>query len=156
MENQDRQLIGICGIYCGDCPSYLANRTGDIKELEARAQRTGRTVPEVRCDGCLSDNVAPACQACGHGFRQCAREHGVTWCFKCPDFPCQRSHSFRDIHVENGISHHEHLIDELYYLKDHGPAAWLVKKAGEARCPQCGKSLYWCARTCPDCGAVKR
>jgi hypothetical protein len=39
MKKDDWKLIGICGIYCGDCPSYLANQTNDFGELETRAQR---------------------------------------------------------------------------------------------------------------------
>lgn len=152
MGKDDWKLIGICGIYCGDCPSYLAHRTNDIGELEARAQRMGLPPEEVRCDGCLSDRVAPSCRECPAGFRDCAREHGVRWCFECSDFPCGRLEDFRDIHVENGISHHQHLVDELYYLKENGIEAWLDKKDREGRCPQCGRRVYWCSRVCPDCG----
>jgi hypothetical protein len=55
MEKDDWKLIGICGIYCGDCPSYLAHQTNDIGELKSRAQKMGFTLEEVRCDGCHSD-----------------------------------------------------------------------------------------------------
>ena len=59
MEKDAWKLIGICGIYCGDCPSYLGHQINDIGELEARAQRMGFTLEEVCCDGCHSDNVMP-------------------------------------------------------------------------------------------------
>ena len=51
MEKDDWKLIGICGIYCGDCPSYLAHQTNDIGELEARAQKMGFTIEETEDDG---------------------------------------------------------------------------------------------------------
>jgi hypothetical protein len=156
MEKKDWRLVGICGIYCGDCPSYLAHRMNDVAELEARAKRTGFTLEEVCCDGCHSDKVMPSCLECGHGFRQCAREHQVTWCFECSDFPCQRLEDFKYIHIENGISHHEHLVKELFYLRENGIDAWLEKKALEAKCTQCGKRVYWCTRWCPNCGANLR
>jgi len=152
MEKDGWKLIGICGIYCGDCPSYLAHQTNDIEELKLRAQRTGFTLEEVRCDGCHSENLMPTCIECRHGFRQCAKEHRVRWCFECSDFPCQRLEDFKDIHVENGISHHKHLVDELYYLRENGIEDWLTKKEREGCCPQCGKKVYWCTRTCPDGG----
>ena len=44
MEKNGWKLIGICGIYCGDCPSYLAHQTNDMEELKLRAQRTGFTL----------------------------------------------------------------------------------------------------------------
>jgi hypothetical protein len=152
MDAKNRELVGICGIYCGSCPSYLAQVENDVAELEKRARDMGFTLEEVRCNGCLSDKVMPTCVECRHGFRQCAREHEVTWCFQCADFPCQRLEDFKDVHIVDGISHHEHLIDELYYLREHGIEAWLEKREAESRCPQCGKRLYWCIRTCPDCG----
>ena len=151
MEKDAWKLVGICGIYCGTCPSYLAQQENDMAELEKRARERNFTIEEVRCDGCHSDNLMPTCVECRHGFRQCAREHGVTWCFECPDFPCQRLEDFKHVHIENEISHHEHLIEELQYIKDHGLEAWLGKMDKEGRCPQCGKRLYWFTRVCPDC-----
>ena len=151
MEKDVWKLVGICGIYCGTCPSYLAWQENDVEQLERRAQRHGISIEEAHCNGCLSNKVMPSCVECRPGFRKCAREHKVTWCFECPDFPCQRLRDFRDVHIEDGISHHEHLIDELQYTKEHGIEAWLEKKEKEGRCPQCGKRLYWFARICPKC-----
>ncbi len=151
MEKDDRKLVGICGIYCGTCPSYLAQQQNDIAELEQRARERNFTIEEVRCNGCHSDKVMPTCVECKSGFRKCASEHGVTWCFECADFPCQRLEDFKHVHIENGISHHEHLIEELQYIKDNGMDAWLEKRDREGRCPQCRKLLYWSVRDCPDC-----
>jgi len=151
MEKEAWKLVGICGIYCGTCPSYLAQQENDIAELEKRAREMNFTIEEVRCDGCHSDNLMPTCVECRHGFRQCAREHGITWCFECSDFPCQRLEDFKHIHIVDGISHHEHLVEELQYIKDHSMEAWLEKMDREGRCPQCGRRLYWFVRDCPDC-----
>lgn len=151
MEKEAWKLVGICGIYCGTCPSYLTHQENDIAELEKRAREMNFTIEEVRCDGCHSDNLMPTCVECRHGFRQCAREHGITWCFECPDFPCQRLEDFKHIHIVDGISHHEHLVEELQYIKDHSMEAWLEKMDREGRCPQCGRRLYWFVRDCPDC-----
>ena len=151
MEKDAWKLAGICGIYCGTCPSYLAQQENDVAELEKRAREMNFTIEEVRCDGCHSDNLMPTCVECRPGFRQCAREHGVIWCFECPDFPCQRLEDFKHVHIVDGISHHEHLIEELRYIKDHNLNAWLEKVDREGRCPQCGKRVYWFTRVCPDC-----
>ena len=145
------KLVGICGIYCGTCPSYLAYQENDIEQLEKRAQRHGFTIEEVHCNGCFSDKVMPSCVECRPGFHKCAREHKVTWCFECADFPCKRLIDFKDVHIEEGISHHEHLIDELQYMKEHGIESWLEKQEKGGRCPQCGKRLYWFTRVCPKC-----
>ncbi|MFC2021975.1 DUF3795 domain-containing protein [Chloroflexota bacterium] len=84
-----------------------------------RAQRHGISIEEVHCNGCRSDKLIPSCVECPPGFRKCAREHKVTWCFEYTNFPYQRLRDFRDIHIEYDISHHEHLIDELQCMKEH-------------------------------------
>ncbi|MBW2311331.1 MAG: DUF3795 domain-containing protein [Deltaproteobacteria bacterium] len=47
----------------------------------------GIPVEPIGCDGCLSERVSPHCVDCRHGFRRCAAEKKVTWCFECPEFP---------------------------------------------------------------------
>ena len=152
MVRQDAtKLVAICGIYCGTCPSYLAYQENDVEEIERTAQRLGIPIGEVRCDGCLSGKVRPPCVECKPGFRRCARENKVTWCFQCPDFPCQRLRDFTNVHIVNGISHHAHVIDDLIYMKEHGIEQLIEKQEKSGRCPQCGRRLYWFSRVCPGC-----
>jgi hypothetical protein len=146
-----RELVGICGLYCGTCPRYLAYQENDVEQLNEISRETGVPIEEIRCDGCLSDNVSPTCLECRHGFRQCAGEKNVTWCFECDDFPCQRLHDFRDVHVVNGISHHIHVIEDLQYMKNHGVEQWVAEQERTGSCPKCGKRLYWFAHECPTC-----
>jgi hypothetical protein len=144
-------LVGICGIYCGTCPKYLAPRDRDTAYLKKTSKESGLPLEEIRCGGCLSANVYPSCRDCRHGFRRCAEEHKVTWCFQCRDFPCPRLRSFLPIHVVNGVSHHARLIEELEYLKTAGIEKWVEKQDQSGRCLQCGKVLYWYTRECPAC-----
>jgi hypothetical protein len=145
------KLVGICGLYCGTCPYFLAYRKNDIKYIERMSQENKCSLDELRCDGCLSDNVAAHCKDCRHGFRTCAAEKKVTWCFECDAFPCQRLKDFRGVHVVNGISHHEHVIDDLQYMKKYGVEAWVKTQDEAARCSECGEVLYWFDHECPDC-----
>ena len=147
-----RELTGICGIYCGTCPKYLADRDQDVQEVSKMSQKDGVPVGEVRCDGCLSDQVYPTCVDCRHGFRRCSQEKGVTWCFQCPYFPCQRLHAFKDIHEVNGIWHHKRIIEHLRFMKDHGIEEWVKEQDKAGSCPSCGNMLYWYALQCPRCG----
>jgi hypothetical protein len=150
--NQDHRLAGICGIYCGNCPAYLAPRQGDEGELAGLAQENNMTSQEVGCNGCLSDRLMPECRECRHGFRACAKEHDVTWCFECQEFPCQRLESFRGIHIRNGVSHHRNVVKELQRMKDAGVDAWLERKTKQSACQDCGRTLYWFERVCRFCG----
>jgi len=157
MERDLSNLVGICGLYCGTCPSYLAYRKNDTGYVKKRAKEKGYTIEGLRCDGCLSDKVADHCKDCRHGFRSCAAEKHVNWCFECEEFPCQRLKDFTGIHIINGISHHEHVIDDLQYMKQHGIEEWIKIKDKASRCTGCGEVLYWFDHKCPVCnGLVER
>jgi hypothetical protein len=151
MEQDVKKLVGICGLYCGTCQIYLASQENDIEQLEKISQSTSIPIEEIRCDGCLSDKVFFPCVECRHGFRQCAREKKVTWCFQCHDFPCQRLSDFTNVHIINGISHHALVIEDLQYMKEHGIEQWVEQQERAGRCPQCRKRLYWFVRECSNC-----
>jgi len=148
------ELLGICGLYCGTCPNYLAAREGDAAELGRISEATGIPVARVRCDGCLSENVFEPCIDCRHGFRACAAERNVTWCFECPDLPCRRLEAFRDVHVVDGISHHENVVENLRYAREHGVKRFVEDQERRGRCPRCGRRLYWHQRRCPECNEM--
>ena len=151
MKQSASKKVGICGLYCGTCPAYLAHQKNDVEQLERYSQLFGIPVEEIRCDGCLSDRVFAPCVNCRHGFRQCAREKGVMWCFQCGDFPCQRLMDFRNVHIENGVSHHANVVEDLQYMKEHGVEQWVEEQEKARRCTQCGEMLYWFVRKCPGC-----
>ena len=151
MKKGIRELVGICGLYCGTCPQYLAWRENDVELIKKISESRGIPLEKVRCDGCLSENVFEPCIDCRPGFRRCAKEHNVNWCFECFEFPCQRNRDFINAHIVDGISHHEHVVEDLYYMKEHGIEAWVEQKDKEGRCPACGKMLYWSAKKCPYC-----
>jgi Protein of unknown function (DUF3795) len=114
------KTAAICGLFCETCPQYPAY-----------------------CEGCLSDKLAPHCQDCKHGFRDCAREKGVTRCFECKSFPCERLEKFRHVHIVNGISHHEKVVEDLQYMKDFGLERWVARQQEENRCSKCGSLILW-------------
>ncbi|MBU4399143.1 MAG: DUF3795 domain-containing protein, partial [Planctomycetes bacterium] len=43
--------------------------------------------------------VQPLFPAVYHGFRTCAAQREVTWCFQCGEFPCDRLRAFSTEHV---------------------------------------------------------
>ncbi len=58
----DEKVLGKCGYYCGQCPSFLSGK----------------------CKGCIEENADGVCYA-----RDCAIEKGLLSCGYCEDFPCQ-------------------------------------------------------------------
>ena len=151
LVQETEKVVGICGLYCGTCPVFLAVRENDAEELKKISKSRSLPIKEVRCDGCLSDRVFEPCIDCHHSFRQCANEKKVTWCYECTDFPCQRLKEFKDIHVVNGVHHHKKVIENLQNIKKNGIERFVEEQEKKGKCPQCGKRLYWYLRECPIC-----
>ena len=151
MKKDISDLVGICGLYCGNCPYYLAYRRKDTAQLEKISKESGIPIEKIRCDGCLSRIPSNHCISCKQGFRECAADHKVTWCFQCNDFPCKRLKDFLNIHIVNGISHHAKVIEDLIFMKTQGIEKWIEIQRNISSCPNCGSHLYWFERKCTEC-----
>ena len=130
MKNEANKVVGICGLFCETCPTFA----------------------DGNCKGCLSDYVAEHCVICKHGFRDCVKKHGIVRCSECGEFPCERLRLFKDCHIVDGISHHEHIIDYVREQRDIGVEAWAEEQEILNACPVCGTMNVWCERTCRGCG----
>lgn len=124
----NNQTAAICGLFCGICPSY----------------------PQ-QCHGCLSDKLTKSCTVCPNGFRTCAKEHKVTRCYECVEFPCARISEFSTQHIENGICHHETVIEDLEYMKQNSVEKFVAQKTAENTCKDCGKLIYWMDKNTHKC-----
>ena len=144
-KKEIEELVGICGIYCGTCPRYVAPRDQDIAYLEKSSSESGLPIEKIRCDGCLSDNVYPSCRDCRHGFRRCAEEHKVTWCFQCPDFPCDHVDNF-PMPVGKAV-----ILRSVPFRREHGDELWMADEEKRAHCPHCGAQTFRGARRCAQC-----
>ena len=120
MSKYSTDLAGICGLFCGTCPFFPSE-----------------------CEGCLAGRVAEHCTDCRHGFRTCAQEKGVTRCYECVEFPCGRLEDFIPVHVENGIVHHENVINDLFLMKEIGVQNWVDKQVEDHTCAGCGELIVW-------------
>ena len=124
---------GICGLFCGTCPHFIKD-----------------------CDGCLSDRVVEDCVNCKRGFRDCAKEHNVTRCNECKEFPCKRLDDFSKIHIVNGKHHHEHIFEDLNKMNEIGVQAWVDMQTEKNTCPKCGQLEIWYEDCCSNCGEPKK
>ncbi|MEG2687333.1 MAG: DUF3795 domain-containing protein, partial [Christensenellaceae bacterium] len=83
--------------------------------------------------------------------RTCAKQHTVTRCYECAEFPCDRLEDFSHQHYENGIGHHEAVIADLAEMKAHGVAAWVESQTKAHTCTKCGRLIYWYDRDSHNC-----
>lgn len=131
MESEpDEKCAAPCGLFCGACPNY----------------------PE-RCLGCLSDFVEESCRGCPY-FRilDCTKDHGVTRCYECGEFPCARMKNFTRFPIINGGFHHGKAIEDSERMREVGVEQWLREKTEEHTCPKCGARMIWFNIEKHECG----
>ncbi len=84
------QIISPCGLNCSTCQVYKDNVTPELQE----SLSAGTSFPkeEISCDGCKDGNVCISLKLQGKECEtlNCSTEKGVTYCFECNEFPCER------------------------------------------------------------------
>jgi hypothetical protein len=140
-----QDLIGYCGLYCGDCPGHtgiVANLAADLRK-ELRRYRLDKmadmlakvpffkefknydqcygllgTMTKMRCKKrCKGAGGPPECKV-----RTCARRKKLDGCWQCADFPACEKLKFLEPH--HGVAH----LNNLRKLKRHGSAAFVKGK----------------------------
>ncbi len=119
--NENITLVAPCGIYCGDCPAYLANANPALLEhLVAK----GFKREKFPCAGCrpLKGNC-PAIESTCETYT-CAAKHEINFCFECPEFPCAKLNPAAD---RADILPHNLKTFNLCYIQNQGLDKWLEK-----------------------------
>jgi hypothetical protein len=143
----DRQLLAVCGLYCGACYHYRSSFPDGQHLLEETA-RQGRPLAGFTCQGCRSGAlyIHPGCAQCE--IRACAEGQGLLHCGLCPTYPCARLQAFQG----DGRVHHLDVLINLEELKVKGPDRWLAEQAERWQCG-CGARFSWYETTCVQCSA---
>lgn len=128
--------LACCGLYCGACSSLL---------LKEKAEGN----PDLS-DFCCDYEEEP-CSGCGSNgdceFIRCCREHQVSNCAFCPEFPCAMITAFAD----EEWPHHKDVLDNLKRLREIGTEAWLAEQGKKWTCTSCGARIHWYQAQCRRC-----
>ncbi len=97
-----KKIISRCGMYCDECPAYIAKQTNDdelrIKTAHEWSKLYGSDiVPQyINCTSCQSSSneLIPHCTKCE--VRLCGIRHGVETCGHCPEYPCDTYNKFME------------------------------------------------------------
>ncbi|RLE62592.1 MAG: DUF3795 domain-containing protein [Thermoprotei archaeon] len=141
MDNSDKTLAGVCGLYCGCCPIYRAYKDGYKEFLMFMAKATG--VEEVACEGCRSEK----CWGGDCYFKKCASKKGVDFCFECPEYPCQLLLDFSET-----AAHRQVIFENSERIREIGWKKWLEEEDRRWRCPSCGSKISYYNVKCLSCG----
>lgn len=146
----NRNLLGVCGIYCGACLTYRAYKDNDQKLIDFLKEK-GFSKEQIRCEGCVSGDVSPACVQCQ--FRDCAKQKGITFCFECKDMPCNMIIELAEKRSKaNNLPHLILCPVNLQSLKSIGVQEWLKQQEDRWKCGKCGRKMHWYNDSCPECG----
>ena len=95
--------IGVCGLDCGLCPRYY-------------------TAGSSRCPGCGGPNFLSKHPSCSF-ITCCVKKNNFEVCADCPDFPCSKFKSEKDIQEFEGSSSYppyKKIILNLKFIKGYG------------------------------------
>lgn len=146
MNKQD--LVGRCGLYCGSCVIYRAER--DSPEKQKQLAEKWKCAPEkVRCNGCgaLTSN----CWGFDCKFVVCQNKKGYKFCYECPDYDSKICKMYEDLSKsyleEDGVD----MRKSLAMIKQGKIDDWLELMNGKYTCKFCGKPTMTGAEKCHHC-----
>ena len=138
------ELAAPCGLYCGVCGILYAHRDQNIKFKEKLSSVYGVTPDQIRCQGCLSDDVFAYCQVCP--IKSCNASKGYGGCHQCGDFPCDLINNF-PMPVGRKV-----IMRAVPYRRENGTEKWMEEEEKRYLCPYCGNKLFRGAKRCNKCG----
>ena len=137
------EVIPPCGLYCGVCGVLIAHRDDNIKFKERLSKVYGVPVDEIRCKGCLSDDVFVYCRICP--IKSCAQERQLEGCHECDEFPCTYVDNF-PMPVGKRV-----ILRAIPQWREMGTEAWVKAEEQRYHCPDCDYPLFRGAKTCRKC-----
>jgi len=154
-EVRNRELMAPCGLYCGACGIYIANRDGNEKFRAVMGNLYGTKPEETVCLGCMQPDpprqLYGYCTGCT--IRQCVRAKGFYSCHQCGDWPCVMIEKFP---VATGLRVMKRAIplwrSKVAELGDEeGSVEWARAECERYHCPSCGYPLFRGAQRCREC-----
>jgi len=139
----DKEMVSPCGLYCGVCGVLIAHKENNQKLKEKLAPVYGVKVEEVRCKGCMSDEVFVFCQTCP--VKACAKNHGYEGCYECNDFPCTNINEF-PFPLAKKV-----MLRAIPRWQELGTERWLEEETSRYVCHNCGSKLFRGIKRCGNC-----
>ncbi len=136
MEATNRMnLVGNCGINCGDCE---CNKAKDDPALMDLLVSKGINREKLPCLGCRS--VKGRCPVISDTCETyiCATERHVDFCFKCSEFPCDKLNPATD---RANVLPHNLKVFNLCYIQQQGLDKFLKKSSEIKRKYYSGKMV---------------
>jgi len=145
----DSALVGKCGLYCGACCIYRAERD-DARWREKLAEAFKCELEKIACQGCGA--LTPESWGYDCDLVACLREKGYDYCFECADYDARSCEKYEKLAKgyleEDGVD----IRKSLAMIKKVGVREWLDDMKRRYACEHCGKPLGSGAKKCHHCG----
>lgn len=159
MSGARSDLISPCGLYCGVCAIYMADRDNNVKfkdrlvevykgNIDGKGRLEGSenlSREDIKCSGCMSDDVFIYCKECD--IKKCTREKGYSGCHECDDFPCEYIENF-PMTVGKRV-----ILRAIPYWREVGTEKYIEDEEARYVCPECGNRLFRGVVKCNQCKA---
>ena len=143
IDGSKKKLAAPCGLYCGVCGVYIAHKDNNIKFKERLTSVYNVSTDEIKCEGCLSDNLFIFCTTCP--IRSCVIEKGIEGCHQCNGFPCKFIDDF-PLPVGKKV-----ILRAIPTWRQLGTDIWMDEEGKRYQCPYCGYKLFRGAKRCRVC-----
>lgn len=154
-EIKNKELMAPCGLYCGTCGVYIANRDKNEKFRAVIGDLYGTKPEETSCAGCMQPDppkdLYVYCKICT--IRDCVKSKGFYSCHQCDDWPCEQIEKFG---LETGKQVMMRTIpvwrEKVAELGDEdGSIEWARSECKRYHCSSCGYPLFRGAQRCRQC-----
>ncbi|NVO21533.1 MAG: DUF3795 domain-containing protein [Bacteroidetes bacterium] len=127
----DKNLVTVCGQYCGSCGIYLSTKKSDTIKILEYALVLNQSFEDTLCEGCRGNKKSAHCsKMCP--FIKCSKEKNVNHCGDCKDFPCEKLLEF-----QAKMPHRVDILKSLIVLKESGEENWLTDMHKRFSCSNC-------------------
>ncbi len=131
-------LLGYCGLYCGNCLYYINTKNGLGTDPGDGSL--------VYCEGCNSANATPWCTDCG--IKKCGREKRVRFCLRCGDYPCKMMSAFIN---DAQYPYHMDVPAMMERLDETDLDTWSQEMDKKYTCGLCERKFTYFDGKCPHC-----
>ncbi|MCD6585328.1 MAG: DUF3795 domain-containing protein [Desulfobacteraceae bacterium] len=154
-EFKNKELMAPCGLYCGTCGVYIANRDKNEKFRAVMGGLYGTKPEETSCSGCMQPDPPKDlylyCKMCI--IRDCVKSKGFYSCHQCDEWPCDEFDKF-------GLATGKRVMmrtipvwrEKVSELGDEeGSVEWARSECERYHCSSCGYPLFRGAQRCRQC-----
>jgi len=142
------ELVGNCGLYCGACTIYRAERD-DQGWRGKLAEKFNCTIEQVSCNGCGA--LTANCWGNGCKIVKCARAKGYNYCYECEEYKdnsCEKFANLYNRYLENSSID---LRNNLVMIQEGKIDELLARSSERFKCKYCLKPTVAGAKTCHHC-----